>query len=406
MALTSRRVLLLAAAGVLVAGGGAGGAVVLHHTTSTAAADAGGQASSSPAPPVTPVTLVAASAAADGTQAWDAPMKVTAQGGVLVDVAATGPDDAPVSGTVAGGVWTSTGSLVPSSMYRLTATVRDSAGHQVQRPLVVRTTAPAHTIKAVLNPGDNAVVGVGMPVEVTLDAAAPASARAAVVQRLTVTTTPAVEGAWHWVSPTEVHWRPAEYWAPGTKVVVKADLQGLALPGGVWGSDTHTASYSIGDAVVSTADAAAHTLTVTRNGQVLRVLPTSMGKPGRDTRNGVDLVLEKYPTIVMDSDTVGLPGEYSTKVDWAVRLTYSGTFTHAAPWSVAQQGHSNVSHGCLNLSPANAKWFYDLVRRGDPVQVVNSPVAPLPHDPGSEDWNMSFAEWKAGSAVLQHAVRG
>lgn len=59
------------------------------------------------------------------------------------------------------------------------------------------------------------------------------------------------------------------------------------------------------------------------------------------------------------------------------------------------QGVRNVSHGCVNLSPADARWFFDLVTRGDVVQVVGSPVAPLPLDPGSVDWNMPFEQWKA-----------
>jgi lipoprotein-anchoring transpeptidase ErfK/SrfK len=192
----------------------------------------------------------------------------------------------------------------------------------------------------------------------------------------------------------ELHYRPAQFWAAGTKVSVRSDLDRLQLPGGVWGAGVRTSEFTIGDAVVSTVDVAAHTMTVRRNGEVLRVLPASMGKPEFPTRAGVHLVLEKEATKVMNSDTVGLPGEYRTKVDWAVRLTYSGTFTHSAPWSVKDQGVRNVSHGCVNLSPADAKWFYDNARRGDVVEVVNSPVGPKLDDPGAADWNLSFADWK------------
>jgi lipoprotein-anchoring transpeptidase ErfK/SrfK len=121
-----------------------------------------------------------------------------------------------------------------------------------------------------------------------------------------------------------------------------------------------------------------------------------MGSPEFPTRGGTHLVLEKDATRVMNSDTVGLPGAYTTRVEHAVRLTYSGTFTHAAPWSVKDQGVRNVSHGCVNLSPEDARWFYDLARRGDVVQVVGTDVPPLPDDPGSMDWNMSFEQWRAG----------
>ena len=195
----------------------------------------------------------------------------------------------------------------------------------------------------------------------------------------------------------ELHYRPAQFWAAGTKVSVRSRPRPAALPDGVWGAGVRTSEFTIGDAVVSTVDVAAHTMTVRRNGEVLRVLPASMGKPEFPTRSGVHLVLEKEATKVMNSDTVGLPGEYRTKVDWAVRLTYSGTFTHSAPWSVRDQGVRNVSHGCINLSPADAKWFYDHARRGDVVEVVNSPVGPKLSDPGAADWNLSFAEWKTAA---------
>lgn len=121
-----------------------------------------------------------------------------------------------------------------------------------------------------------------------------------------------------------------------------------------------------------------------------------MGRPEFPTRNGVHLVLEKEGSKVMDSATVGLPGEYLTKVEWAVRISYSGTFTHSAPWSVKDQGVRNVSHGCINLSPAGAKWFFDQARRGDVVEVVGSSAGPKLTDPGAVDWNVPFEEWKRG----------
>ncbi|HWG93306.1 MAG TPA: Ig-like domain-containing protein [Mycobacteriales bacterium] len=353
-----------------------------------------------PAPAVAaaaPVPRLVAASADAGVQAWTAPLRVEVADGALTGVVALGPGDEPLAGRLAGGTWTSTGSLVPSATYRLTGTVRDAAGAELQRPLVVRTSDPEQVVTAALRPGDDAVVGVGQPVVVVLDAPVrEPAARAAVVERLRVTSTPSVRGGWRWTSPTELHWRPAELWPAGTRVDVRAELEGLALPGGAWGSGVRTSRFTVGDAVVSTVDVAAHTMTVTRNGEVLRVLKASMGKPEHPTRGGTHLVLEKDATRVMDSDTVGLPGAYRTEVQWAVRLTYSGTFTHSAPWSVADQGVRNVSHGCINLSPEDAKWFYDLARRGDVVHVVGTDEPPLPDDPGSVDWNVPFEEWVSG----------
>ena len=333
-----------------------------------------------------------------GRVAWAQPLTVTVTDGSLVQVAVRGPDDADLAGALVDPTtWRSSGPLVPDAPYDVLALVRDAGGDQRWQAMQAITAAAEQTVKAALSPGDDAVVGVGMPVVVRLDRPVQdPAARAALVRRLAVRSTPAVEGAWRWVTAEELHYRPAQFWTPGSRISVRADLRRLPLPGGVWGDGVRTASWTVGDALVSTVDVAAKTMTVRRNGQVLRVLPASMGRPEFPTRNGTHLVLEKYASKVLDSATVGLPGEYQTEVDWAVRLTYSGTFTHAAPWSVKDQGVRNVSHGCVNLSPADAKWFYDQARRGDVVEIVGSTVGPKLTDPGAVDWNVSFEEWKRG----------
>ena len=341
--------------------------------------------------------LAATSLGPDGTQPWGEPLEVTAVDGELLAVSALGTDDDALEGRLEDGAWRSTGGLVPSSAYRITGTVRDAGGEERKRPLVVRTSAPTQVLTAGLSPGDDAVVGVGQPVVVRLDGPVrDDAARDALEERLSVESEPEVRGAWRWVHDRELHWRPAEFWPAGTQVSVRADLERLALPGGAWGSGVRTSRFTIGDEVISTVDVAAHTMTVRRGGEVLRTMKASMGTPDNPTRGGTFLVLEKYASKVLDSDTVGLPGEYETEVDSAVRLTYSGTFTHAAPWSVADQGVRNVSHGCVNLSPEDARWFYELAKRGDVVQVVGTDEPPLPDDPGSVDWNMTFDQWRAG----------
>jgi lipoprotein-anchoring transpeptidase ErfK/SrfK len=380
----------LLAVALLVAGVTVGAVAVQAASDGPTAAPAPAQAA------VAVPAAFASSTGADGAQPWSAPLVVGAHDGELLDVVALGPDDAPLAGAVTAGTWTSTGQLLPSTVYRVSVTVRDAAGQERTRPLVVRTAAAERVLTAALSPGDDAVVGVGMPVTVRLDGpVSDPAAREALAARLSVESEPSVRGAWRWMNDAELHWRPAEFWPAGTQVSVRADLERLPLPDGTWGSGVRTSQFRIGEAVVSTVDVAAHTMTVTRGGEVLRVLKASMGKPEHPTRGGTHLVLEKDATRVMDSDTVGLPGEYRTKVDWAVRLTYSGTFTHSAPWSVAQQGVANVSHGCINLSPDDAKWFYDLARRGDVVQVVGTDVPPKLDDPGAADWNLTFDQWRA-----------
>lgn len=376
------------ATGVLTAGAVA---VVVHGA---AAASQPQAAAVSPAPVAVPT--VAARTAAGGLAPWDAPLSVHAADGSLVDVSATGPDG-PVTGSLqSDGTWQSTDTLVPLADYDVRATVRDTAGAQRVLSLAPRTSAATAVLHTSVAPGDDQVVGVGTPIVVWLDqpVSDPAD-RKAVESRLSVVASPAVTGGWRWLSDRELHYRPASFWSTGTKVSFAADLTRLPLSGGTWGSGRRTSHFTVGSAMVSTVDTAAHTMTVTRDGTVLRVLRASMGKPGHATRGGTHIVLEKFSNLVMDSATVGSPGEYKIKVDWAVRITNSGTFTHSAPWSVGEQGHRNVSHGCVNLSPADAKWFFDQSRRGDVVKVVNSPDGPRLSDAGDADWNVPFAQWSS-----------
>jgi lipoprotein-anchoring transpeptidase ErfK/SrfK len=391
-ALRARPRLLLALAGAAVLSAGAVSAVTL-----------GGQAAPvssarAEAPPPVPTPRLEVVGERDRRVPWDAPLAVTVADGELVSVSVRGPADVEVPGQVADPVtWRATGALVPDAPYDVLALVRDRNGAERWVSGMARTAPAVRTVKAALSPGDGAVVGVGMPVVVRLDAPVQdPAARAALVERLQVTSTPAVDGAWRWIAADQLHYRPERFWEPGTRISVVADLRRLPLPGGVWGDGVRTTDYTVGDAITSTVDVGAKTMTVRRDGQVLRVLKASMGRPEFPTRDGVHLVLEKEAAKTMDSSTVGLPGAYMTDVQWAVRLTYSGTFTHSAPWSVKDQGVRNVSHGCINLSPADAKWFFDLAKRGDVVEVVGSGVGPKLSDPGAVDWNMSFEEWKRG----------
>jgi len=262
-----------------------------------------------PAEPVRAPVVRLADAKAGGTLSWRAPLAVRVKHGTLEDVQATGPSGTVLRGSLAAdGSWTASTRLVPSSTYRLRATVTDAAGQQRTVPLTARTTAAQRLLTAALSPGDDAAVGVGQPVAVRLDnpVTSPA-ARAALVKRLTVRTSPAVPGAWRWMSSYELHYRAAEFWEPGTKIDVTADLRGLRLPELRWGSGRRTASFTVGRAFTSVVDTRKHTMTVSRGGRVVRVMKASMGKPEFPTRNGVFLVLEKFEDKIMDSATVDLP---------------------------------------------------------------------------------------------------
>ncbi|GHE10334.1 hypothetical protein GCM10010339_66100 [Streptomyces alanosinicus] len=128
---------------------------------------------------------------------------------------------------------------------------------------------------------------------------------------------------------------------------------------------------------VSTVDAATHQMTVTDHGRTVMTFTAGFGKPGFRTPSGTFHVLGKDEVITMTSCSANItcdprsPNYYVLTVHWAVRLTSSGVFIHAAPWDHAI-GQADTSHGCIHLSTADAHRFYDFSRTGDTVIVKNT----------------------------------
>jgi len=364
-----------------------------------------------------PVTTTSAGTTVDGpTQVqlvglrkghvpWNKPLAVQITNGHLRSVAVSGDGSGSIEGTLSNGdsVWRSAETLVPLTRYRANVTFVDSADHEQSTTLAFTAADAAKHLKVTLSPGDGDTVGVGSPVIASFSRPVPKDERAMVEARLAVSVSPSVVGAWHWMSDQEVHWRPPKYWKHGTAVTVSADLSSLYLGHGVWGAGKHATSFHIGDSHVSRVDVARHEMYVYRNGVLIRTMPISAGRDKYPTKGGIHIALEKAQVVTMDSQTVGIPRNspdgYYEKVYWDVRISYGGAFVHAAPWSVGDQGRVNVSHGCVNLSTANATWFYYYSLRGDIVDVYNSGAAPDTADPGMADWNMSWAKWVAGDAA-------
>src|SRR6185312_13249381 len=225
------------------------------------------------------------------------------------------------------------------------------------------------------NPSNGATVGAAKPIYINF--AVPIHDRALAEQAIHISSNPPVPGRFYWVSDTQVRWRPQDFWPKGTTVNI--DAAGTK------------SSFRVGDQLVATIDNSTHQMQVVRNGKLEKTFPVSMGKPGHDTPNGTYYVLEKMPDIVMDSATYGVPNTspdgYKVHVKLAVRIDNLGNFVHSAPWSVADQGKRNVSHGCVNLSPENAQWFYDNFGSGDPIVVKNS-VGTYNKPDGASDWQM------------------
>lgn len=225
------------------------------------------------------------------------------------------------------------------------------------------------------NPVNGSIVGVAKPIIINFQR--PIADRPLAEQAVHVSSNPPVPGKFYWMSATQLRWRPIDFWPANTTVTIDA--------GGT------KSSFRTGDALVATIDNATLQMEVMRNGALEKTIPVSLGKPGYETPNGTYYVLEKFADMVMDSSTYGVPIDsaegYKLKVKDAVRINNAGIFVHGAPWSVADQGKRNVSHGCPNLSPANAQWFYDTFGSGDPVVVKNS-VGVYNENDGAQDWQI------------------
>jgi lipoprotein-anchoring transpeptidase ErfK/SrfK len=334
----------------------------------------------------------------------ESPVTVSAEDGVLGAVTMVNAEDGtPVAGRLSpdGLVWSTTDPLGYNERYTLTAQSLGLGGVTSQQ-MTFQTHSPENLTMAYVLPNEGEVVGVGQPVAVQFDENI--TDRLAAQKAIKITTNPPVEGAFYWLNNREVRWRPAQYWKPGTTVNVAVNIYGADLGDGLFGQENISTRFTIGDEVIATADDNTKIVTVRRNGEVIKTMPTSMGKDSTPTNNGVYIVGARFTHIVMDSSTYGVPvnspNGYRTDVDWATQISYSGIFVHSAPWSVGSQGYTNTSHGCLNVSPSNAVWFYDNSKRGDIVEVINTVGSTLPGTDGLGDWNIPWEQWKAGNASI------
>jgi lipoprotein-anchoring transpeptidase ErfK/SrfK len=332
----------------------------------------------------------------------DQPVVVTASDGRLSSVTLTDEKDRVVAGEMSadGSTWTSTDPLRIADHYRVVAAAVDSDGLGTERTGFFATLAPRKVLETSISPLGGYSVGVGMPIVVRFNAKV--SDRAAVEQALVVTSSKPAEGAWSWVSDEEVHYRPKEFWPAYSQVKLDVQLKNVDAGRGVWGMANRTVKFRTGSSMVSVVNVDAHTLTVYRNGKKTRVIPVSTGKSGFLTRNGTKVILEKHTLKIMDATSIGIsqsdPEYYRLEVPYAMRVTWSGEFVHAAPWSTGDQGRANVSHGCVGMSMSNAIWLFNQSTIGDVVKVVGSPRSLEPGN-GYTDWNVSWSKWLAGSAL-------
>ncbi|MEO7350324.1 MAG: Ig-like domain-containing protein [Marmoricola sp.] len=333
-------------------------------------------------------------------------LKLTARSGTFDSVQVTGPSGVIVKGRFSADKtrWVSLTPLQAASRYRVTSSAVDADGLKKNYESSFRTrslTLDEQTYPSFVPVGGQ-TVGVGMPVIIRFDV--PVTNQASIERHLEVTSKPAQTGSFHWISNQEVHWRPRHFWRPGTDVTVKADIAGVAAGGGIYGQKDRTMNFHVGDSMISKVDMNTDQMRVFRNGKLVRTIPITTGEqPKFTTRSGTKVIIEKFRHKRMNSETIGIDPDSADgydldDVEYAMRVTYSGEFVHAAPWSVASQGNSNVSHGCTGMSPANAEWLYNNSSVGDVVQYVGT-SKPMDLTNGFGDWNASFPTYRSGSAL-------
>ncbi|MGF6945224.1 L,D-transpeptidase [Streptomyces auratus] len=385
--------LLLAGALLLTACGGNDG------DDGKAASKAGGDKDASQA-----AVTIAPKDGADGV-ATSGALKVTARKGRLKSVKVKDAKGNEVDGKIAGNgaLWQPSGHLGASTEYKVDAIAVDGQGREAAEHSSFTTLVPKNTFIGQYSPEDGQQVGVGMPV--SLHFTRGITDPKAVEDAIKVSAKPSVPVEGHWFGNDRLDFRPEKYWAPGTKVTLKLDLNGVEGRPGVYGTQAKEVSFTVGRSQVSTVDAKSKQMTVVRDGKKIRTIPITSGGPGTETYNGKMVISEKHLVTRMNGDTVGFGGEYDIKdVPHAMRLSNSGTFIHGNYWSGrATFGTRNASHGCVGLfdqrgggdSSTPAAWFFRNSVVGDVVIVKNSHDETIQPDNGFSDWNLSWEKWKA-----------
>lgn len=325
-------------------------------------------------------------------------ISVTAQGGSLLWVKVINPEGKIVKqATMATGqkVWSWMPELGFSRKYVVRTAAKSTAGAIRTGESTFTTLAAKTQISASVFPTNGMKVGVAQPIVIRFSSPISGDHRRAVEKMIRIDRTAGQPGAFRWFSNTELHWRPKGYWAAGTTVSVSTNIYGERLSAGKYGQADGRTRFTVGRRVTSIVDATTHHMSVYRDFTLIKRIPVSLGNDKYPTYNGTHLVTDKHKTYTMDSSTWGLTGvgAYVTKVKWATRISNSGEFVHGAPWSEYAQGNTNVSHGCINMTDANAQWFLELALPGDPVTVRNSVGPKLKSYDGFGDWTIPWSKY-------------
>ncbi len=375
------------------AGGGGGNGPTSGPT------GAGTATSVSPSPVAPPPTLT--TVPADGASNVDPskPVTVTVTNGTIASVQLSGGQESSCTLSEDRSTWTSNGALNVNSAYHLQIQAAGLDGTSVSKTVSFSTLKPSATLGVLeMWPNDGTSVGVGQPIRVQFTNYVPQAYRASVEKACVVTTTPAVAGAWHWVSTDTMDWRPREFWSTGSRVSVAFNLAGVRAGQHQFFVRDHSLSFTVRDTDLRLViDAKAFKATAYENGRAVRTFPIGTGSddPRFITWSGVFAVLGKGNPVEMKAD-YGNGDKYDEFVNWATQITYSGTYVHSAPWD-HEIGSVNSSHGCIHCNPVDATWFYNKAHVGDVVEITGT-NKPVSLTNGFGDWSTSWSKWLAGSA--------
>jgi lipoprotein-anchoring transpeptidase ErfK/SrfK len=365
--------------------------------------DGGGSASTTTDAPS--LASIAITPAGSGTIDVTTPIVVKASDGTLKSVTVTNPGrGTTVSGTTSadGTTWTSNEPLAYGTSYQVDAVGADHNGRTTEQKGTITTITPAQQANANMVPAPASVSSIGVAQPIVFQFVKPVANKALVQSHLKVVSSAGDTCAWYWISSSEVHCRGQNFWTPNSTLTVTASTYGLDFGNGVYGAEDRHEVYHVHDAMIAKADGNTETMTIWDNGQQIYSMPISMGKDATPTHTGTHVISSKAQSVDMNSCTYGVcppdPKAYNETEYWAERMSNDGEFVHENPASVAAQGHTNVSHGCINLSEANAQWFFNHFGIGDAVEVTNSGGPPLPLNDTYGDWAVSWSTWSHGNA--------
>lgn len=414
---SSRRIAaaLIAGGALFLAGCSASGAHFREAGDGLGGINAGAAVTS---PPAVSGSVTVTPAANSKDVAPNASVKVAAADGATVTSVTVTAGSSTIKGKLDadGKTWTSTSRLKFNTTYTVAVSGTNLANGQSQVTSTFTTVKPTKTVSphlianALQSLHSGATYGVGEPIMVHFSHAIPTSQRAAIVDALTVKTTPHVDGRWHWINSQQVDYRGKDYWPTGTTISISASLYGVSLGKGVYGGGDAHATIHIGDKHYAVADNKTHMMKVYINDKLVKTVPVSMGMGGSTrgsegqlinywTRSGPHVVITKSPSVTMSSASYGItdpksPFFYAPEtVREAVRISYSGEFVHLRTWTVGDIGKRNTSHGCINVGAEYASYMYKLLRTGDIVDVVNTPVK-VSFANTVADWAVPWSQWK------------